>query len=396
MLKTIFKNKWAFFLFLFCSLLLVCFLFFSKYFVEQKISEEKKLWALAMSALLTERNKEDHYSLSGNDLNPQNIEKKRETLYDWWDISNSDDLWDMLYWLDEEGHREEFEEVGKKFSALSEEGLEEYIENELSTVTGIKRKKMAYRFDVVKDNYKKLGNKSLLGWDYCRYISLCRWGYFVGYLSEDEAWEEIIYAAEILNETFDSWADLGQNYLIGRKFWSYNETLESEGRFNKVYERLLNHPESPWNIIPWKLKTKITDLTKKEHADLCIVSGKAYLSQGKIDQAKKKFDQAAAVHPKYRELIGHLFCSQATEYYKQVMIKEAIQSWELSLSFGHVCSFANYKLACCYALNNDADSALKYLKAGLKIDPDKIRSTAADDSALNNIRQDQRFSALLK
>src|SRR5207247_4705908 len=38
-------------------------------------------------------------------------------------------------------------------------------------------------------HYRKRGRNSLVGWDYCRYIMLCRCGYQVGFLSEDEAWD---------------------------------------------------------------------------------------------------------------------------------------------------------------------------------------------------------------
>ena len=79
---------------------------------------------------------------------------------------------------------------------------------------------------MAKEYYKKLGEKSLLGWDYGRYICLCRWGYLVGWLNEQEAWEKIMPAAELLQKSFSSWEDLGRNYLIGRLFWSYQYAVE--------------------------------------------------------------------------------------------------------------------------------------------------------------------------
>jgi Protein of unknown function (DUF1266) len=45
-----------------------------------------------------------------------------------------------------------------------------------------------------------------------------------GYLAEDEAWEKIMPAAAKLHATFSSWKELGENYLIGREFWSYEQT----------------------------------------------------------------------------------------------------------------------------------------------------------------------------
>ena len=76
--------------------------------------------------------------------------------------------------------------------------------------------------------------------------------YLVGYLTEEEAWERIMYAARTLQSNFDSWKDLGENYLIGREFWSLHQTRDSGDRFRDAYARLLKDPASPWNRHPWE------------------------------------------------------------------------------------------------------------------------------------------------
>ncbi|HEV2687619.1 MAG TPA: DUF1266 domain-containing protein, partial [Bryobacteraceae bacterium] len=52
------------------------------------------------------------------------------------------------------------------------------------------------------------GRKSKLtaGWDYPRAIMLARWGYTVGYLTEDEAWSFIWPLAQRLQQTFSRFA----------------------------------------------------------------------------------------------------------------------------------------------------------------------------------------------
>jgi len=106
---------------------------------------------------------------------------------------------------------------------------------------------------IARTYYAALGKKSLLGWDYARYVSLCRWGYMAGYFTETEAWEKIMPVAGMLQATFDSWTDLGKNYLIGRKFWSRAETKESGERIEAAYEKLISDTESPWNKLAWSL-----------------------------------------------------------------------------------------------------------------------------------------------
>jgi hypothetical protein len=116
---------------------------------------------------------------------------------------------------------------------------------------------------VVRQNYKQLRSKSLYGWDYGRGISLCRWAYVAGFISEEEAWERIMPMALLLQERFDSWEDLGRNYLIGRQYWSYEETQKFGWEFQDAVQRLLDMQSSPWNRYPWNMK--LTGEEKKEN-----------------------------------------------------------------------------------------------------------------------------------
>jgi hypothetical protein len=62
--------------------------------------------------------------------------------------------------------------------------------------------------------------------------------------------------AMLLQERFDSWEDLGRNYLIGRQFWSYKETQENGWLFEDAVQRLRDMRSSPWNRYPWDMKLK--------------------------------------------------------------------------------------------------------------------------------------------
>jgi hypothetical protein len=61
------------------------------------------------------------------------------------------------------------------------------------------------RIEIAASFYPKFGSKSILAWDFIRYISLCRWGYLAGFFSEREAWDEIMPAAVRLRQTFFPW-----------------------------------------------------------------------------------------------------------------------------------------------------------------------------------------------
>jgi len=202
------------------------------------LTAEQKGWALATSAILTERNEQRHDLLAGAEATAAEVAHWKGTLQEWWGVRNRKDLIGTLAWLEAAGHRRRFQKMGANLASEANAGSDpEY----------------ARQIELVRTHYARLGKKSLLGWDHARFVSLCRWGYLVGYLSEDEAWQWIMPKARELQKTFDSWADLGENYLIGREFWSRDETAMHGWRYRAAYQRLLSNPESPWARFPWTL-----------------------------------------------------------------------------------------------------------------------------------------------
>ena len=209
-----------------------------------------KTWALATTALLTERNQERHDLLGGMERTDANVSAKQQLLREWWGVTDKASLLATLRWIDGEGHRERFENVARYVATLSPEELGK-VRDTLKDNAQARQE-----LEVVLAHHAKLGEKSLLGWDYSRYVTLCRWGYLVGYLTEDEAWDLIMPGARKLQTTFDSWKDLGENYLIGREFWSQAETERNGLLYQQVYQRLLDDPASPWNQCAWDLNLK--------------------------------------------------------------------------------------------------------------------------------------------
>jgi len=208
---------------------------------------QQRSWALAASALLTERNGERHDRLAGSDLTTGEAERVRRLLTDWWDVTDRRGLLDALKWIQNAGHRERFARMGEQLAILTAEqrhGLASQRQRDF---------RLNQMIGVVEMHYARLGAKSLLGWDFSRYISICRWGYAAGYLTEDEAWARIIPAARVLRHSFTSWRELGENYLIGRQFWSPDEHVRTGHLYRQAFDRLLADPASPWNRVPWQV-----------------------------------------------------------------------------------------------------------------------------------------------
>jgi len=208
---------------------------------------EQKMWALATCAVLTEMNAGRHDLLGQMEKTHENISKEKESLRRWWNVENRADLIKSLEWIECGGHREDFVVMGRMLFSMTAEQLAE-----------LKRKfaddpATLNQMEVVFKNWEKMGDKNLMGWDFSRYVALCGWGHLVGYLTEDEAWEKIMPVARLLQKTFNSWEELGANYLVGREFWSLKQTQASGPAARAGYERLCKDANSPWLKYKWNM-----------------------------------------------------------------------------------------------------------------------------------------------
>ena len=198
-------------------------------------------WALAASAILATFNREPLDNLSSGN----SVMREKVLLQNWWGISNRDQLLDALEWIDRSGHRQVFSALGARAAKLSPDELSQFVSHLDSEDANSVM--VAHRY------YEKYAAQSITAWDYARYINLCRSGVAAGYLSEEEAWPRVMHAAAILQQTFTSWSEFGENYLVGREFWSLRQNKIDGQKMRAIYQRLLNDPVSPWNRIQWGL-----------------------------------------------------------------------------------------------------------------------------------------------
>lgn len=210
-------------------------------------TESQKLWALATCAVLTERNGGRHDMLGGYDRSPKEIETQKDILAKWWNIHNQQELLKALDWIEKGGHRKDFNEIAHALSFTSSEELAR-IRIQVANNPSVSNK-----IEVVMRYKDQFDNKSITAWDFSRYISLCGWGYIVGYLTEDEAWVRIMPAARLLQKTFASWEDMGTNYLAGRELWSLKQTTKDGSRMQQYFEKLKTDPASPWKRLDWNM-----------------------------------------------------------------------------------------------------------------------------------------------
>jgi hypothetical protein len=208
-------------------------------------SRRQQLWALATCGILTEANGERHDLLGGASKTPGNVRLAKQVLSQQWDIHNRRDLLAQLSWIEKGGHRRDFDTITY---AVATPGQLEKLNAQAD-----ENPSLANAVEVARGSSGRLGARSISGWDYARYVFLCRRGYLVGYLTEGEAWSRIMPAARVMQSTFRSWRELGDNYLIGRRFWSAQATKASGAQMRQAEARLLSDRQSPWVRLPWRL-----------------------------------------------------------------------------------------------------------------------------------------------
>ncbi|MHC5146503.1 MAG: right-handed parallel beta-helix repeat-containing protein, partial [Planctomycetota bacterium] len=232
--------------------------------------EQIKGWILGCSGPLWEFNRDGFDLLGAWKAGEHRAEELKETLPESWSIHNRNDLLKDLFWLSQGGgHRDDFDRHGRFISTLSDEELETYLEPYKKYTERCNELRIAHQY------YEQLGHKGIIGWDLSRYICLCRWGYIVGYLDEETAWELMIPIALELQQIFDSWEELGQNYLIGRHYWSLKHVEKDKEQFDEAFWRLKEMPSSPWNKYPWDLDLSDADSvlpTSPEQASAALES----------------------------------------------------------------------------------------------------------------------------
>ena len=207
-------------------------------------------WAIALTGIMTEIHNTSHNSLNPTAMNQRWKNNWLTTLSRDWGITTREELLEMLDSMENDGHAASFLEIKDIIYEISGAGSE-------SEVTAILKKyewnQAKYnRFIYVINNWDKYYNLTLKAWDLGRNINLCRWGYTVGFITEDEAWEKIFHNAKLIQPLYNSWEEYGYDYFMGRVFWAsgFGEEEEYFAVTEPVYNQLL---KSYWGLLDWRV-----------------------------------------------------------------------------------------------------------------------------------------------
>lgn len=176
-------------------------------------------------------------------------------LEEFWEVVDKESTLKNLDHIRTQGHRTKFNVLR---NTLPSEGAIDY--------QAMEKFKQIFSFDFVNaqdlqmsdEDYRKLATwlqnthkylkePGILAWDMARYIHLIRLSFISRYLTDNEAWAEVLKIAPLIEGRFDSWMDFSQSFLIGRTFWSGN----ADPNVKAICEKLLGHPASPWQFFAW-------------------------------------------------------------------------------------------------------------------------------------------------
>jgi len=212
-----------------------------------------QLWALATDAIHSSSRNAGLERLRWGPATKANIEYVKKDLAEGpWGITNREDVLRSFKFTQTEGYTKTFLEMGAYLEKTSEDERRAFI-------AGYKDDPdVMNQIEIVTNHYHLLKGKGLLAWDLARCIALCRRAYTAGYLNREEAWAMIMPVARRMQSVFDSWEDMGNNYLLGRRFWSKTAADKGNPILEKQFKKLLEDQNSVWHTVPWKLDLTAT------------------------------------------------------------------------------------------------------------------------------------------
>jgi ankyrin repeat protein len=215
-------------------------------FYINSINNQLKDFYLALSGIIMEDNNSSHNTLDAFIQDKNGKDNTEYALKRDWGIKNHRTCVTMIENLFNDGHSEKLKKLLNYARSYSFD--EKEIKKLNLDIYNTRRLLFVYK-------YLKYFNKKemLYAWDIGRVVSVSRWCYHLGYLSEDEAWTFIDKAGKKLITIFDNWEDYGANYVLGRIFWkaAFDDYSPLHYRTALIYYTLLDEKTGIWKKIKW-------------------------------------------------------------------------------------------------------------------------------------------------
>ncbi|WP_171832108.1 DUF1266 domain-containing protein [Oceanispirochaeta sp. M1] len=207
----------------------------------------KEAAAVSLNGIMMELHKTNSDTLPIYPLAHSKYESLRDrALGQDWGIHNEADLLNNLEGLKDGGTSSSMQNI---LSILKDESEGPLWKKALDEDFSLKQMR---RLQSVLYHREFYDDRLLHAWDWGRATYLIRWGYSLGYISEDEAWKQLFQFQKMIQDEYKSWIDFGQSYVLGRYFWSlsYNTAAEKAQDAWDAFLVQFEKENSPWTG-PW-------------------------------------------------------------------------------------------------------------------------------------------------
>ena len=202
-------------------------------------------WFNATYAILTKINNRDINIIGGDKPSLINRAVELSTLEEYWGITNREEAEEMIVWLLEGGHNEQFIDDYFYYE------LYKYTKEDLLEDLQRQSRGVLHYFLNLHETYERFGEKAIIGWDLSRANSLLGWYYIAGFYDYEESLDGMLMVSKIIQETFDSFDEFVDSYMRGYLWWSEDDPSGISSDYQarlKIYEDLINMEDSPFNL----------------------------------------------------------------------------------------------------------------------------------------------------
>lgn len=156
--------------------------------------------ALVFGAILSYHRSEDILEI----MPKHSIDIYKDGLRDSWEIASRE---------------EALETINNLISLQRSKELDTYLEQPSSDLINV-QEKIAKGLKLKLEEIQNV--KSTFAWDTCRSVSLTKWCFWCGYLSEQECWELIHNAVKVAQSLGSNWENYTISFLLGRTLQGFD------------------------------------------------------------------------------------------------------------------------------------------------------------------------------
>lgn len=202
-------------------------------------SHSYNAWTIGLSGMLSTMNGQNV-----TELNPSDVPWLRGAfatcLKRDWGITTTADLLSEISWCLNCGNSKQFDSINMLFASNPNLDYGYFVKQGFNVTE--------HQFNMVKYCSRFTKYRSLHAWDYGRAVWLVRTGFYLGLISESDAWAYLKIIGNKIDGEYSSWQDFGANYCIGRIYWA---GLSQTGKTLGIYRKLVKQ-NGAWSAISWR------------------------------------------------------------------------------------------------------------------------------------------------